>query len=100
MAFAFEKLLVYQKSVDFADGVCELTEQFPVRYNGRFTKPLADQLNRASLSISSNIAELTQGFISLKQSPQSKFLKLAINSFRPNIQAFVAFVIGGDANAD
>ncbi len=52
MAFAFEKLLVYQKSVDFADQICDLTEQFPTRYNH-----LADQLNRASLSISSNIAE-------------------------------------------
>jgi four helix bundle protein len=52
MAFAFEKLLVYQKSVDFADHVCDLTELFPARYNH-----LADQLNRASLSISSNIAE-------------------------------------------
>lgn len=28
MAFAFEKLLVYQKSVDFADAVCTATEQF------------------------------------------------------------------------
>lgn len=26
MTFAFEKLLVYQKSVDFADAVCDLTE--------------------------------------------------------------------------
>ncbi len=52
MAFAFEKLLVYQKSVDFADQVCDLTEQFPIRYNH-----LADQVNRASLSIASNIAE-------------------------------------------
>ncbi len=52
MAFAFEKLLVYQKSVDFADQVCDLTEQFPARYNH-----LADQVNRASLSIPSNIAE-------------------------------------------
>ncbi|MCC6510167.1 MAG: four helix bundle protein [Pirellulaceae bacterium] len=33
MAFAFEKLLVYQKSVDFADQICDLTEQFPARYN-------------------------------------------------------------------
>jgi hypothetical protein len=52
MAFAFEKLLVYPKSVDFADAVCDLTEQFPARYNH-----LADQVNRASLSIASTIAE-------------------------------------------
>ncbi len=33
MAFALEKLLVYQKSVDFPDAVCYLSEQFPARYN-------------------------------------------------------------------
>ena len=52
MAFTFEKLLVYQKAIDFADGVCQLTEQFPPGY--RF---LVDQINRASLSIAANIAE-------------------------------------------
>ncbi|MCE5341897.1 MAG: four helix bundle protein [Planctomycetaceae bacterium] len=52
MSFAFENLIVYQKSVDFADNICGLTEQFP-----RGFYFLADQLNRASLSISTNIAE-------------------------------------------
>lgn len=52
MAFAFEKLIVYQKAVDFADAVCTHTEQF-----GRGYGFLANQLNRASLSISANIAE-------------------------------------------
>ncbi|WP_088253169.1 four helix bundle protein [Fimbriiglobus ruber] len=52
MAFAFEKLIVYQKAIDFADRVCQLTEQFPRGYGF-----LVDQLNRASLSIAANIAE-------------------------------------------
>ena len=52
MAFAFEKLIVYQKSVDFADKICATTSNFP---NGYYF--LRDQLNRASLSISANIAE-------------------------------------------
>ncbi|MHB8968952.1 MAG: four helix bundle protein [Pirellulaceae bacterium] len=52
MAFSFEKLLVYQKAVDFADSVCEHTEQFPRGYGF-----LVDQLNRAALSIAANIAE-------------------------------------------
>src|SRR5262245_25736791 len=52
MAFAFEKLMVYQKAVDFADAVCCQTELFSRGYGF-----LADQLNRASLSISANIAE-------------------------------------------
>ncbi len=52
MAFAFEKLIVYQKSVDFADQICSRSESFPRGYGF-----LADQINRASLSISANIAE-------------------------------------------
>jgi four helix bundle protein len=52
MTFQFEKLLVYQKSVDFADQVCTVTEQFSRGYGF-----LVDQLNRAALSISANIAE-------------------------------------------
>jgi four helix bundle protein len=52
MAFAFEKLLVYQKSVDFADQICAKTENFPRGYGF-----LSDQVNRASLSIAANIAE-------------------------------------------
>ena len=52
MAFSFEKLVVYQKAVDFADSVCAATEQFPRGYGF-----LVDQLNRAALSIAANIAE-------------------------------------------
>ena len=52
MPFAFEKLLVYQKAVDFADQATALAEQFPRGFGY-----LADQLCRASLSISANIAE-------------------------------------------
>jgi four helix bundle protein len=52
MAFAFEKLIVYQKAVDFADQICLRSENFTRGYGF-----LADQLNRASVSISANIAE-------------------------------------------
>jgi four helix bundle protein len=52
MSFAFEKLIVYQKAIDFADKIAATTEQFPRGYGF-----LADQLNRASLSIATNIAE-------------------------------------------
>jgi four helix bundle protein len=52
MAFAFEKLLVYQKSITFADAICTITRELP---RGYFF--LADQLSRASLSIATNIAE-------------------------------------------
>ena len=52
MSFAFEKLLVYQKAITFADAICTLTRDLP---RGYFF--LADQLNRATLSIAANIAE-------------------------------------------
>ena len=52
MAFMFENLEVYQKAIDFTDQITNLTEQFPRGYYF-----LTDQLNRAALSIATNIAE-------------------------------------------
>lgn len=52
MAFVFEKLLGYQKAVNFADAICQQTEQFSRGYGF-----LVDQLNRAAVSIAANIAE-------------------------------------------
>lgn len=52
MAFMFESLQVYQKAVDFADRIATLTESFPRGYYF-----LTDQLNRAALSIATNLAE-------------------------------------------
>jgi len=52
MSFAFEKLVVYQKAIDFVDIISAKTDQFPRGYGF-----LADQLNRAALSIAANIAE-------------------------------------------
>jgi len=52
MAFMFENLEVYQKAIDFAEQITNLTEQFPRGYYF-----LTDQLNRAALSIATNIAE-------------------------------------------
>ncbi|MCK4283374.1 MAG: four helix bundle protein [Candidatus Brocadiae bacterium] len=48
----FEKLQVYQKAVDFADEAIVLTQGFPRGYGF-----LTDQLNRAALSIATNLAE-------------------------------------------
>ena len=52
MSFLVENLAVYQKSVDLADDVFAKVETFPRGYGF-----LADQLNRAVLSISANLAE-------------------------------------------
>jgi four helix bundle protein len=52
MSFLFEKLNVYQEAVNLAEKITKLTEDFP-----RGSYYLSDQLNRAVLSISLNIAE-------------------------------------------
>jgi four helix bundle protein len=52
MPFMFENLQVYQKAVDFADKIAGSTETFPRGYYF-----LVDQLNRAALSIATNLAE-------------------------------------------
>ena len=55
--FNFEKLLVYQKSLDFIDNVYDITEKFPA--NERFN--ITDQFRRAATSIALNIGERSGG---------------------------------------
>lgn len=52
MSFMFKNLKVYQKAINFAEKTSKLTDTFP---KGNYY--LIDQLNRAALSISLNIAE-------------------------------------------
>jgi four helix bundle protein len=52
MAFMFERLVVYQRSLDLADQVMQLTVDAP-----RGMGFLVDQLQRAVTSISANLAE-------------------------------------------
>jgi four helix bundle protein len=49
----FERLIVYQKALDFADSIYTLTRN----WSQRETWSLKDQLRRAVLSIALNIAE-------------------------------------------
>jgi four helix bundle protein len=72
MAFIFENLDVYQKAVDFAEEVSELTKDFP---KGNYY--LANQLNRAALSISTNIAEGNGRF---HKSDRKNFFRIARGS--------------------
>jgi four helix bundle protein len=51
--FGFEKLDVWQRAIEFADVVYSITRRFPV--DERFG--LTNQMRRAAVSISSNIAE-------------------------------------------
>ena len=52
MPFLVDNLRTYNKALDFADRITALTESFP---RGKYY--LADQLNRAAVSIAANIAE-------------------------------------------
>ncbi|MGA2180630.1 MAG: four helix bundle protein [Verrucomicrobiota bacterium] len=51
--FNFEKLEVWQEAINFADSVCAITRTFPEAE--RFG--LTNQMRRAAVSISSNLAE-------------------------------------------
>lgn len=53
MAFQFEKLEVYQKSLDWVEAVESLCESL----KGKVSFSMIDQLSRAALSIPLNIAE-------------------------------------------
>ena len=52
MPFMFERLEVYQKAIDLADTIAAVTESVPRGYHY-----LTSQLNRAALSIATNLAE-------------------------------------------
>lgn len=52
-SFDFENLRVYQKSLDFVDGVFDIVKQLPQEYR----HPIGDNFIRAALSIPNNLAE-------------------------------------------
>ena len=72
MTFLFEKLDVYRKAIDFAGKISELTQDFP---GGNYY--LVDQINRAALSISTNIAE---GNGRYHKADRSNFFRIARGS--------------------
>ena len=71
--FNFEKLEVWRKAVDFADLIYGLTKVFPD--DERFG--LANQMRRAAVSISSNIAE---GTSRSSRADFSRFIEIATGS--------------------
>ena len=73
MAFKFEKLIVWQKSLDLSDEVNQLTKSFPKDE----LYVLASQIKRAADSVSLNIAEGSTG----QTNPEfSRFLGIALRS--------------------
>lgn len=81
--FNFEKLDVWQRSIDFADLVYNHTRNFPS--DERFG--LTTQMRRAAVSVSSNIAE---GTSRLSQTDYARFIEIATGSvFEVVSQAFI-----------
>lgn len=71
--FNFEKLTVWQRSIDFADIVYSLTKSFPDEE--RFG--LTNQMRRAAVSVSSNVAE---GSSKISKADYGRFLEYATGS--------------------
>lgn len=73
MPFKFEKLIVWQKSLDLSDEVNQLTKLFPKDE----LYVLASQIKRVADSVSLNIAEDSTG----QSNPEfSRFLSIALRS--------------------
>jgi four helix bundle protein len=81
--FTFEKLDVWQKAIDFADLVYNHTRNFPA--DERFG--LTNQMRRAAVSISSNVAE---GTSRMSQTDFARFIEIATGSvFEVVSQSFI-----------
>jgi four helix bundle protein len=82
--FNFEKLDVWQKAIDFADLVYSSTPDFPIEESFGLT----NQMRRAAVSISSNIAEDSSR---MSQVDFSRFVEIGAGSlFELVSQSFVA----------
>jgi four helix bundle protein len=82
--FNFEKLETWQKAIAFADSVYRITRIFPS--DERFG--LTNQMRRAAVSISSNIAE---GASRSSRSDYARFVEIATGSvFEVVSQSFVS----------
>jgi four helix bundle protein len=81
--FNFEKLDVWKKAIDFAGLVYDYTRHFPA--DERFG--LTNQMRRAAVSISSNIAE---GTSRMSHTDFGRFIEIATGSvFEVISQAFI-----------
>jgi four helix bundle protein len=81
--FNFEKLETWQKAIAFADLVYEMTKNFP--HEERFG--LTNQMRRAAVSVSSNIAEGTARY---SKNDYARFLEIAAGSlFEVVSQSFI-----------
>ena len=74
-AFDFEKLHVYQLALEFFDQLCSVCRKL----SAEFRYPISDQLIRAALSISNNLAE---GSGKRSKKERARYYSTSINSAR------------------
>jgi four helix bundle protein len=92
--FGFERLDVWQKSIDFADMVYRVTRSFPD--DERFG--LTSQMRRSAVSVSSNLAEGSSRF---SKADFARFIEIATGSvFEVVSQSIVSRRQGFLAEAD
>ena len=92
--FNFEKLDVWHNAIEFADFVYAVTRTFPNDERFGFT----NQMRRASVSVSSNIAE---GSARVSPNDYARFIELATGSlFEVVSQSFVSRRQGFLSDAD
>jgi four helix bundle protein len=92
--FNFEKLDVWHKAIEFADLVYATTREFPA--DERFG--LTNQMRRAAVSISSNLAE---GTSRTSRADFSRFIEIATGSlFEVVSQSFIGRRQGFFSEAD
>jgi four helix bundle protein len=79
--FNFEKLVVWQKAIEYADFVYSKTRDFPA--DERFG--LTSQLRRAAVSVSANIAE---GSSRSSTADAARFVEIAYGSLIESVSGF------------
>lgn len=79
--FSFEKLKVYQRSLDFIDKIFNLVKSLPKE----FRYAIGDNLLRAGLSIANNLAE---GSDKISPREKSRYYSTASDSARECISVF------------
>ena len=76
--FKFEKLVVWQKAIEYANLLYSVTDEFPSRENFGLTS----QLRRAAVSVSSNIAE---GNSRSSRADYARFIEIAYGSLMETV---------------
>jgi four helix bundle protein len=79
--FSFEKLAVWQKAIDYADFVYNVTKEFPTEE--RFG--LISQLRRSAVSVSANVAE---GSSRSSKADMARFIEIAYGSLLESVTNF------------